>query len=685
MQKSRVAVLLVLSVMMLGALAVPTSGAGGRSLAPPGPAIAGPSVPAAAALHPAPVLPTPRTTFPRTVLIETFTAEWCEFCPLETQALYSIEHSTNRSFVDVSELHLSDIYSSVDGIGQARANYYGAAAIPDVFFDGGHNINGMIGTLPVMENAYRDNLNNASMVPGNVSIAQTASVSSRTVSLQANITSGVTGTYQVISYLLEYIGKNDTSGPGGVHDVGNVVRRALENTSVALTAGVTTPVTGSGLIETGWVEQNLSIVTLVQDYSTKVIENANMLPLFTLTPAVVASPTGIPSGYSTMISVQVTNSSTHQEVAGAAVQMSSNAGGSFSPSSGVTGADGNFTTTFTAPKVSSTEDVLVTAMASQAGFATGSGTASITVSSLVPPSVPQGLGIAPGVSQVSLNWSAPATGSGGVTYHVYRATSAAGAFSEITTTTSTSYVDSGLAAGATYSYTVNAQSTGGFSSNTTSITASSVLVESQGLAANVGWWISVDSTVFRSATNASLSLFLPNGLYAYQIGSDAYEYSVATPTGSVTVAGAAANLQASFSLLYASLTGTVNVPGATVTLNGTALPVTDGGFTATRMMAGTYNLTVTASGYQPSYTQVTLTWGNTTTETVKLQANPTSGGQSSNGGLSGEDLGAIAVIAAVAVIAVGFAGLSMSRRKRGGKGSESGAKSSAPASPPKTP
>ena len=196
----------------------------------------------------------------------------------------------------------------------------------------------------------------------------------------------------------------------------------------------------------------------------------------------------------------------------------------------------------------------------------------------------------------------------------------------------------------------------------------------------------MDSQVFHSSTNGSLLLFLPNGLFPDEIGSNAYEYQAPTPSGIITVAGAATQIDASFTLLYAVLSGTVNVASATVTLNGTAVPVSGGAFTA-HEVAGTYTLTVTATGYQTNTTQVVLTPGNTTTASVVLQATSTPGGQTSTGPASrGADIGAIAVIAAVVVIAVGLAGLMVSKRKRGGKGSPAkDAASSSDTAPPKTP
>jgi len=75
-----------------------------------------------------------------------------------------------------------------------------------------------------------------------------------------------------------------------------------------------------------------------------------------------------------------------------------------------------------------------------------------------PPAVPSGLsGTASSGTAVNLSWTADSSSGGTVTYLIYRGGT------EITTTTSTSYADSGLAAGDTYSYTIAASNASGTS------------------------------------------------------------------------------------------------------------------------------------------------------------------------------------------------------------------------------
>lgn len=79
------------------------------------------------------------------------------------------------------------------------------------------------------------------------------------------------------------------------------------------------------------------------------------------------------------------------------------------------------------------------------------------------PTAPSALTAAAGKRKISLTWtgSTDGGGSGLAGYKVWRGTSSSGAFSKVGTTTSTSYVDSGLPRGKTYWYYVVAFDTAG--------------------------------------------------------------------------------------------------------------------------------------------------------------------------------------------------------------------------------
>ncbi len=103
---------------------------------------------------------------------------------------------------------------------------------------------------------------------------------------------------------------------------------------------------------------------------------------------------------------------------------------------------------------------------------------SVTVSNLsdtTPPTAPANLSASPtGKRKISLSWTASTDNVGVTGYRVWQATSAGGPFSQIATTTSTSYANNGLTSGTTYFYYVQATDAGGnvsAASNTASATA----------------------------------------------------------------------------------------------------------------------------------------------------------------------------------------------------------------------
>ncbi|MCI4324337.1 MAG: PEGA domain-containing protein [Thermoplasmata archaeon] len=683
MKHSSIAVTLVFVFVLAGVLSVPASV--GRTAGATSPALTlgvASVAPHVSGTASAPSAPAPQTTFTRTVLIETFTGVWCPHCPAETQALYYLDGVTSHNVLSIAELHVCglptdclDNYVPPDGTSTARGTFYNVCGYPDVFFDGLHSVCGATNNESQMLSWYDQNITVAAAVPGNVSINETATVVSGNVTANVSITSGVTGTYNAVSYLLEYIGKVGVNNGGGPHSIGNVVRETLYNHPVNLTAGDTTQISPAGALLSSWNQENLSVVTFVQQNSTKIIQNANMVPVSTLGTTVTAAPTTIGSGGNSTITVHVTNLSSGVSVEGASVTLTTPSDGYFSPATGVTGADGSFATTWTAPLVSATLPVVISAEATVSGLV-GFGTTTVTVIPYVPPTQPTGLTVTPGIAGVTLNWTAPSTGGGGVTYVVYEAISASGTYSEINVTTATMYVVTGLTTGHAYWYKVEAMDAGGYSPETPAIVATAVTGVSHGLPTSIGWWVSVDSMNFTSPTSADLVLYLPDGVYSYTYGTTYYARvasQLAPPA--LTVNGAATEFNATFAFSLATLQGTVSPANANVALNGTSVPIA-GGAINEQVIAGTYELTVTDAGYQANTTNVTLAPGNTTTVTVSLAVLPSGNANpgTSNSGISGAELYGLIAAGAVAVVVVVAAIVLMSRKGKGGRSTRSGPK-----------
>jgi hypothetical protein len=668
MKKVGVAAVLVSVFVMAILLSAPTQLAGPASAVAPTPARTTAASVGPVVADATPATPTPMTTFPRTVLIETFTAVWCIHCPAESNALYHIDLNTSHSKVVIAELHVCafppgegsclENYVPADGTSTDRGNFYNVCGFPDVFFDGVASVCGATDSASQMGSWYLQNISSAAAYPGNVSISQSATVSSGNVTEQANVTSGITGTYNAVSYLMEYIGKQNVSNGYGPHDIGNVVRETLVNHPVSLVAGETTEINATGTLNAAWNEKNLSVITLIQQNSTKIVENANMVPVSTLTAAIEASPATVTSAASTTVTIHVTNSSSNAVVAGATVNLTSAGGGSFSPATGTTASNGTFTSTFTAPAVTSTESIPIYANATATGYA-GYGATAIVVNPLEPPAVPTGLSITPGVQEVTINWTAPTTGAGGVLYYLYQSASPSGVYALLTETSATQYIESDLVAGQSYWYEVDAGDAGGFSLNTSAISASSVTAASQGLPDSIGWWLSIDTMNFTSATSAPLTLYLGDGSYNYTYGTDWYaRVPTAEPTAPVVVSDAPVSFTVDFALTMATLQGTVSPSNATVTLNGTAVAVVDGAFSE-RVQPGIYSLNVTTPGYRANTTSVTLAPGNVTTINVALVPVPSGSGTSSSsaGGLTTDETIAIVGVAVGVVALLGVIAL----------------------------
>jgi fibronectin type 3 domain-containing protein len=98
--------------------------------------------------------------------------------------------------------------------------------------------------------------------------------------------------------------------------------------------------------------------------------------------------------------------------------------------------------------------------------AEGANSAAASVSvPLVPPSAPRNVNAVAGNSYVRISWSAPATGTGAPTYHLFR--DGAVRWSG----TATSYNDTAVINGVSYNYTIAASNGGGWGPNSTKVTA----------------------------------------------------------------------------------------------------------------------------------------------------------------------------------------------------------------------
>src|SRR5580698_1015545 len=84
------------------------------------------------------------------------------------------------------------------------------------------------------------------------------------------------------------------------------------------------------------------------------------------------------------------------------------------------------------------------------------------------PTAPTGLVPSAGNSQVSLSWS---TSAGATSYHVKRATTSGGPYTQVGAPTSASFTNSGLADGTKYYYVVSALDSAGESANSSQVSA----------------------------------------------------------------------------------------------------------------------------------------------------------------------------------------------------------------------
>ncbi len=155
-------------------------------------------------------------------------------------------------------------------------------------------------------------------------------------------------------------------------------------------------------------------------------------------------------------------------------------------------------------------------------------------------------------------------------------------------------------------------------------------------------------------TNPSASVQLANGTYPFLVSGPA-TYAASPASGTVTIAGGPRAVSVAFSIRDGWIVGTLSPSSAALWL-GTTLIATSGGSFNVSEAPATVSVEVTEQGYQPYFTNVTVSPAAVTWLNVTLTAIPTSSAGLILGiptyALAGIAIGAIAVVAIAALLLV---------------------------------
>ncbi len=180
-----------------------------------------------------------------------------------------------------------------------------------------------------------------------------------------------------------------------------------------------------------------------------------------------------------------------------------------------------------------------------------------------------------------------------------------------------------------------------------------------GLPRGTVWWVTMNDQTARGPTSM-LNVSAGNGTYAYGVGAP-FTYVTSSPTGNVTVQGPPAPISVQFGIRSAFLAGTVWPGTASLSIDGSPVPLSSGAFDSA-VVPGRYSIHVAADGYVTWSGNVTTTPGNATELQLVLNATRPSGPPPV--GRPGLDpLGAVGVLLGGAVIVASVIVLARRRQR----------------------
>lgn len=141
----------------------------------------------------------------------------------------------------------------------------------------------------------------------------------------------------------------------------------------------------------------------------------------------------------------------------------------------------------------------------------------------------------------------------------------------------------------------------------------------ENLPTGVTWTIAINGTSYPGG-DASAVVSLPNGTYPYVV-TVGITYLPEPDHGDFRVTGSATVVTVLFGLDPGTLNGVVDPQNATVTVGGAPVAVVGGVFTVTEV-PGTYEVVATATGFNATFRNVTVTAGNTSVVDLALTPTP---------------------------------------------------------------
>lgn len=209
----------------------------------------------------------------RVIVVEDFTATWCQYCPGAARGIEELQFRGVDSVVAIA-YHSSSSDPFYTATANARRSFYGVSGYPTVIFEGDSSVVGGMHTgtmFPIYWDYFRTHINNPVQLDIDLGSSYDSATRSGVLRIVVRNSTGspISGQLQVAlteSHIPYY-----WQGMDSLHDVERTMLPNASGEEITVPANDSIVRTRNFTLQQSWVARNCRFVVFVQDNSTRAI------------------------------------------------------------------------------------------------------------------------------------------------------------------------------------------------------------------------------------------------------------------------------------------------------------------------------------------------------------------------------------------------------------------------------